>query len=55
MTTTIEDEKLKELTSLFGKRGGMATKKKYGPEYYKKIGTYAAQVRWGKKKFSEIT
>lgn len=42
--------KKKELTlKEFAKMGGEAIKKKYGTEYYKKIGKSGAKARWSKK------
>lgn len=42
-------EILKEHLSKLGKKGGKATKKNNGLNYYKNIGKLGAEKRWGKK------
>lgn len=43
-------EAFKEFMKKNARKGGLAVKKKYGRDYYSKIGKKAALARWGKKK-----
>lgn len=52
MTDTTE--LLREHLSQLGKKGGKATKKNHGLNYFKNIGKLGAEKRWGKKKASAI-
>lgn len=45
------NEELKKYLSENGKKGGQATKQKYGSDYYKKL----AEKRWGNRKEEKLS
>ncbi len=45
----MKNTELSELAKQLGKRGGEKTKKKYGPDYYKKLSKKGLAARWHKK------
>lgn len=45
----MENKDLNMAARELGRKGGLKTKAKYGPDYYKKISKKALKKRWGKK------
>jgi hypothetical protein len=45
----VTKKQISEMASLMGKIGGNKLKKSKPADYYKKIGSYGAKVRWSKR------